>query len=74
MDQNANKVNKFWTGYYEAVVESGIPEKTAEWYVNWAQKFAVSVKNPGPEGQALFYPQRGFALLEAQWCQSLNSE
>jgi hypothetical protein len=22
------------------------------------------VKNPGPEGQALFYPQRGFALLE----------
>ena len=44
MDQNANKVNKFWKGYYEAVVESGIPEKTAEWYANWAQKFAVSIK------------------------------
>jgi integron integrase len=44
MKQKSNKVNKFWIDYYEAVVESGIPEKTAEWYANWAQKFAVAIK------------------------------
>ncbi len=44
MKQIANKVNKFWIDYYEAVVESGIPEKTAEWYASWAQKFAIAIK------------------------------
>jgi len=44
MKQNSNKVNKFWKDYYEAVVESAIPEKTAEWYTNRAQKFAVAIK------------------------------
>ena len=45
MNQKSNKVNKFWKGYYEAVVESGIPEKTAEWYANWAQKKVKTLKN-----------------------------
>jgi hypothetical protein len=29
-------------------------------------------KNPGPNNQALFYPQRGFALLEVQKLQISN--
>ena len=30
MKQISNKVNKFWIDYYEAVVESSIPDKAAE--------------------------------------------
>jgi len=30
------------------------------------------VKDPGPKGQALFYHQRGFALLEVQKLQISN--
>ena len=30
--------------YRDAVIGLGIREKTAEWYVNWAQKFAISIK------------------------------
>lgn len=44
MEEKPNKVNTFWAAYYDAALASGLPEKAAEWYVNWAQKFAVSVK------------------------------
>ena len=44
MDQKPKNVNKFWMLYRDAVIGSGILEKTAEWYVHWAQKFAVSIK------------------------------
>jgi len=44
MDRRPNNVNKFWLSYRGAVIASGIPEKTAEWYVHRAQKFAVSIK------------------------------
>lgn len=44
MEQKSDKINTFWAAYYDAAAASGIPEKTAEWYVNWAQKFAISVK------------------------------
>jgi hypothetical protein len=44
MEQTSNKVNTFWAAYYDAAVAFGIPEKTAERYVNWAQKFAISIK------------------------------
>lgn len=47
MDRKPNNVNKFWLSYRDAVVSSGIAEKTAEWYVHWAQKFAVSIKGKG---------------------------
>jgi len=44
MEEKSNKVNTFWAAYYDAAIASGIPEKTAEWHVNWAQKFAISIK------------------------------
>jgi hypothetical protein len=44
MDQKPKNVNKFWMLYRDAVIGSGILEKTAEWYVHGAQKFAVSIK------------------------------
>jgi hypothetical protein len=44
MEEKANKVKTFWAGYYDAALASGLPEKTAERYVNWAQKFAISIK------------------------------
>jgi hypothetical protein len=37
-------VNRFWLLYHDAVIASGAPEKTAEWYVHWAQKYAVSIR------------------------------
>jgi len=44
IDQKPKNVNKFWMLYRDAVIGSGILEKTAEWYVNWAQRFALSMK------------------------------
>jgi len=44
MEEKPNEVNKFWAVYYDAALGSGLPEKTAEWHVNWAQKFAISIK------------------------------
>ena len=41
IDQKPENVNKFWMLYRDAVIGSGILEKTAEWYVNWAQRFAL---------------------------------
>jgi len=32
MDQKPNNVNKFWLLYRDAVIGSGIPKKSAEWY------------------------------------------
>ena len=44
IDQKPKNVNKFWMLYHDAVIGSGILEKIAEWYVNWAQRFALSMK------------------------------
>ena len=44
MDKNNYDVNKFWVKYREAVTENGIGEKYADYYVKWAQKFALSIK------------------------------
>ncbi len=44
MEERPNKVKTFWAAYYDAALASGLPEKTAEWYVNWAQKCAISIK------------------------------
>jgi len=34
MEEKPNKVNTFWAAYYDAVLGSGLPEKSAQWYVN----------------------------------------
>lgn len=52
MYQKPNKVNNFWAAYYDAAVSSDIPEKTAEWYVNWAQRFALSMKGKKLESRS----------------------
>ena len=38
------KISDFWQKYRQKVIASGVPERFAEWYVRWAQKFAVSMK------------------------------
>ena len=40
----SNKVNKFWDSYRQAAIASGVPVKNAEWYLKWAEKFAVATK------------------------------
>jgi len=40
-----NIVNKFWDSYRQAAVASGVPAKNAEWFVKWAQKFAMATKD-----------------------------
>ena len=44
MRQSKNQVKGFWAGLTDAVVASGLPESTAEWYTRWARKFALSMK------------------------------
>ena len=44
MDKNHNEVNKFWVNFRSVVIEQGINEKNADWYVKWGQKFAMSIK------------------------------
>jgi hypothetical protein len=44
MNEKANNVNEFWAAYMDAVVGSGVQEDIAEWYVRWAQRFAISIK------------------------------
>ena len=44
MAQKPKNVNKFWMLYRDGDIGSRIAEKNAEWYVNWAQKFVVSIK------------------------------
>jgi hypothetical protein len=44
MEEKLDKVNAFWAAYYDAVLGSGLPKKAVEWYVNWAQEFAASMK------------------------------
>jgi len=40
----SNNVNKFWDSYRQAAVASGVPAMNAEWFVKWAQKFAMATK------------------------------
>ncbi len=44
MTQKSANINKFWKKFHEAVVDSGVAEVMAIWYVNWAQKFATSFR------------------------------
>ena len=36
----AANVKNFWGSFRKAGIASGVPEKNAEWYVRWAQKFS----------------------------------
>jgi integron integrase len=45
MMDKPNNVNDFWDSYRDVAVEAGIPERNADWYVRWAEKFAKSIKN-----------------------------
>ena len=44
MDKNNNDVNQFWDKYREVVIKNGVSEKYVDYYVKWAQKFALSIK------------------------------
>jgi hypothetical protein len=34
----------FWQGYRACILEQGVPEASAEWYVTWAENLARSQK------------------------------
>ena len=40
------QIDDFWNKYLDAVLKRSVPREKAEWYLKWAQKFAVS--SPGP--------------------------
>ena len=40
------QIDDFWKKYLHAVLKHSVPKDKAEWYLKWAQKFAVSA--PGP--------------------------
>jgi len=44
MTQKKENINKFWKEFHKAVVDSGVAEAMAIWYVNWAQKFTTSLR------------------------------
>ena len=44
MDGFTDDVNGFWEGFQRKVVEKGVPEKNAKFYVRWAHQFAISIK------------------------------
>ena len=58
-----------WKGKRHWIAIKIIETKTKIGSINWKKENDIVeiVKNPGPEGQALFYPKRGFALLEVHW-------
>ena len=45
----ADNVKNFWGSYQSAVVASGVPEKNAEWFVRWAQKFLRAINGKSLE-------------------------
>ena len=51
MTQNAENINKFWKKFHEAVVDYGVVESRAIWYVNWAQKLTTSFKGNSIPGR-----------------------
>ena len=49
----AANVKNFWGSYKSAVIASGVPEKNAEWFVRWAQKFSRSIKGKALEERSV---------------------
>ena len=69
MFEKPSEVNDFWRSYQNAVLEAGVPKKTAEWYAHWAKKFESDAEigpparmgKPTPrraKGDVLKLPQR----------------
>jgi integron integrase len=44
MGDKIDDVNKFWDRFRDLVIQSGVSESYADWYVRWGQKFALSIK------------------------------
>jgi hypothetical protein len=43
-----NNVNIFWLSQGDGAMALGVAEKTAEWYVWWGLKCAVSISSKAP--------------------------
>jgi hypothetical protein len=41
----ASSGNAFWKSCFRAAMNSGVPEKTARWYVNWLKHFSKYLNN-----------------------------
>ena len=44
MGVKINDVNRFWNQFRDLVIQSGVSDSYADWYVKWGQKFALSIK------------------------------
>ena len=44
MKEKGSNVKDFWQSFKKAAIESGVNDTVAEWYVNWSQRFAKSIK------------------------------
>jgi len=38
------KFKTFWNTFHDVVIRFGIDYSNADWYVKWAEQFAVSIK------------------------------
>ena len=55
MKNGRNDVNKFWAGFRKSVIQYGISESDADWYVKWGQKFALSIKGRPLKGDGVTF-------------------
>ena len=44
MGDKINDVNKFWDRFRDLIIQSGVSDSYADWYVRWGRKFALSIK------------------------------
>jgi len=44
MKNNNDSVNRFWDNFRNVVIEQGVDQKYADLYVEWGEKFALSIK------------------------------
>ncbi len=66
--ENSYKSSPFWEHYHSVVLNHAIPEARAEWYLKWAQRFALS----GEQGYFLenrvTFWRTGLQGLQGQAC------
>jgi hypothetical protein len=56
MKEKASNAKNFWQSFKKAAIESGVKDTVAEWYVNWSQRFAKSIKGTPPP---IMFKRRG---------------
>ena len=66
MKQKTRIVNDFWDKFREEVINSGIPENKADWYINWAKKFALYIKGKPLPKRSSKEVQNFLSFLELQ--------